>query len=395
MRRGRIFIYLALLLIVGVGAAFLLLPRLTNPGSAPDQVDVPTATPVLMVDVIVVGQPIALGNKITPEYLITVKIPQDQFIDGLYMTDIEKAVGRVARYDLQQGVFLNPNYLVDTLEQAATTVSDISFQIEKGKVAVSVPMTRLSGVSYALRPGDRVNVIVTLLLVDVDRDFQSKSPNNTAGILAPGPGFLLGYSQKDQTTAGLTTDEKLRSITAQIVGGGAVASLGKAFEDPLLGQTFYLVPSEEQRPRLVSQTLIQNVKVLYVGTYQDKEKVQAAPGESDGLAATNTPAPAAGQPQPAQATPTPERPDLITLVVTPQDAVTLNYLLYAGAQLNLALRPVDDTDVVDDINAVTLSYLLEKYNIVRPERLDIAIEPRIDEVVQPELPNDNIATPIP
>jgi Flp pilus assembly protein CpaB len=393
MRRGRIFIYLAILLIIGVVAVFFLAPMLFPSGSeANNQESMPTPTEVPMVEVVVVRQLIPLGTEVTAEQLMTIPIPEQNYVDGLYIkaTDIQqKVLGRLARYDLQQGVWLNPSFLVESLDQVAETVSELSFMIDKGKVAVSIPITRLSSVSYAPRRGDHVNVIVTLLLVDVDEQFQSKTPNYTAGVLAPGPAILMGYSQKDQTTANLTSNEMMRSIAAQVVGGGSVARLGRSFSDPLLEQTFYVIPSEEQRPRLVSQTLIQDVKVLNVGTYEEKKtEVTAATEESP---STPVPTPVGEQPQ---ATPEPERPDLITLVVSPQEAVTLNYLLFTGAQLTLALRPVGDIETVN-IQTVTLKFLLENYNIVRPDRLDIAVEPRVDKLEQPVLPNDIEPTPLP
>jgi pilus assembly protein CpaB len=393
MRRGRIFIYLAILLIIGVAAVFFLGPMLFPSTSNGNQEAVVIPTEVPMVEVVVVRQLIPLGTEVTAEQLMTIPIPEENYVDGLYIkaNDIQqKVLGRLARYDLQQGVWLNTSFLVDSLDQVANTVSELSFMIDKGKVAVSIPITRLSSVSYAPQRGDHVNVIVTLMLVDVDDQYQSKLPNYTAGVLAPGPSLLLGYTQKDETTVQLSSGESLRSIAAQVVSGGSVASFGRSFADPSLEQTFYLVPSEQQRPRLVSQTLIQDAKVLNLGTYEER-KIEAQTAVKAESEATPAPTPVGEQPQP---TPAPELPDIITLVVSPQEAVTLNYLLFSGAQLTLALRPVGDVETVD-IQAVTLRFLLENYNIVRPDRLDIAIEPRVDELKLPELLNDVKPTPAP
>ncbi len=100
---------------------------------------------------------------------------------------------------------------------------------------------------------------------------------------------------------------------------------------------------------------------------------------------------AEGQPQPAEAEQVPEAPkppDIITLVVTPQDAVTLNYLVYNGAQLSLAMRAAEDDSRVD-IEAVTLQYLLDEYNIPVPAKLPFGTQPRIgDQLVPPVLQND-------
>ena len=86
-------------------------------------------------------------------------------------------------------------------------------------------------------------------------------------------------------------------------------------------------------------------------------------------------------------------PDIITLIVTPQDAVTLNYLLYSGAQISLALRSSgDDSRILTE--AVTLQFLMEQYNIPLPARLPYGLEPRLDELEAPTLLND-IETPDP
>jgi pilus assembly protein CpaB len=129
--------------------------------------------------------------------------------------------------------------------------------------------------------------------------------------------------------------------------------------------------------------------VLQIGNFpkSDQTKV-SAPQPTPGAPAEPTPTPAPG------ATPVPQQqqPDVITLVVSPQDAVTLNYLIYSGAELTLALRSAkDDTRVQTE--AVTLQFLLEQYNIPVPARLPYSMEPRIDAIVAPVLTNDIKPTP--
>jgi hypothetical protein len=188
-------------------------------------------------------------------------------------------------------------------------------------------------------------------------------------------------SQNQQTeTSALNSQEQLKNLTAQVASGGVVASLGRTLQDPVLEQTFYLVPSEAQRPRLVSQSLVQDVLVLHVGDFdlEAPEPVAVAPGEP-----TPTPVPQVMQ----------KAPDLITLVVSPQDAVTLNYLIFSGAKLTLALRPPNDTSIAQT-QAVTLDYLVNSYQIALPVKLNFGIEPRVDELIEPALRND-VAIPTP
>jgi Flp pilus assembly protein CpaB len=59
---------------------------------------------------------------------------------------------------------------------------------------------------------------------------------------------------------------------------------------------------------------------------------------------------------------------MITLIVSPQDAVTLTYLRYSGAKMNLALRGVNDQTRVQTESA-TLQFLLSQYGITIPAKL--------------------------
>ena len=89
------------------------------------------------------------------------------------------------------------------------------------------------------------------------------------------------------------------------------------------------------------------------------------------MAPTPTPVPAGGQATPVPvATQAPQEPNQITLVVTPQDAVTLNYIMLnlKGASLNLVLRSAGDTKPIS-AEAVTLQFLMDQYNIPFPSKL--------------------------
>jgi pilus assembly protein CpaB len=140
---------------------------------------------------------------------------------------------------------------------------------------------------------------------------------------------------------------------------------------------------------MVSQTFIQGAIVLQLGTFSlpgEEELAQMIEEQQAEQAAQEE----AAQPQPTEAEvpEAPKPPDIITLVVSPQDAVTLNYLIYNGSQLSLAMRAAED-DSVADIEAVTLQFLLDEYNIPVPAKLPFGTEPRIvDKLVPPVLDND-------
>jgi Flp pilus assembly protein CpaB len=353
MRRGRIFFYLAFILILALVAVGVVYIRFLQPTTGP-VAQVPTPTPIEMVNVVVVTQQVPRGQVLDENVLATIQIPRSAFVEG-YFTDLAEVVGRRARVSLVPNMLLTTGMVVDTTEQLSETGSTAALQIPRGMVAVSVPINRLSSVSYALRPGDHVNVIVSMQFVDLDADFQTILPNQNAVVIAPSPGSL-------ETGEGAT-------LTA--ASGGAAGVQGRAEIDPLLEQTFYVVPSEGQRPRLVAQTLLQDSIVLGIGEFPLKEE-EAAP-EVQATPQAEEPAPQQQEAAP-QPTPTPlPKPEVITLIVTPQDAVTLNYLLNGPARISLALRPADD-DTRVQTEAATLDFLLKQYNIPVPVKLPYGAE---------------------
>jgi pilus assembly protein CpaB len=172
-------------------------------------------------------------------------------------------------------------------------------------------------------------------------------------------------------------------MTADISAEGGIQ--GRAAVDPVLGQTLYVVPSEAQRPRMASQTLLQDAVILQMGNF-------TLPGEL-----TPEQQQAAAQQQAVEgqeAPPPPPAPDVATLIVSPQDAVTLNYLLYTGAQLTLALRAAGD-DSRFQTEAVTLQFLLDQYRIPVPVKLPFASEPKIPNLLPPTLKNDAVPASVP
>jgi pilus assembly protein CpaB len=82
-------------------------------------------------------------------------------------------------------------------------------------------------------------------------------------------------------------------------------------------------------------------------------------------------------------------PDIITLIVSPQDAVTLTYMMFSNIPLNLTLRRGGDTSR-QATEAATLQFLLSQYNIPVPVKLAYGMTPRLDTLSLPFLPNDVI-----
>src|SRR5207237_760261 len=98
-------------------------------------------------------------------------------------------------------------------------------------------------------------------------------------------------------------------------------------------------PTEIQRPRLLTQTTVQAAYVIHVGTFP-------LDGHFIGRVVPPTPteAPEGGPTKAAPPpTPTPPVPDIISLAVSPQDAVVLAWAIEARIPITLTLRNARDT----------------------------------------------------
>lgn len=351
-RSGLIIIVIALVILAGLTAVYFLfgkqiLTPKTQTGAAAAQ---PVQTE--MTNIIITAQNIPRGSVITDSVIATVPYPKQDLVEGTFFTDKKDVINKQAKFDLDARIPITANMLI-----TGQVGSYAAFQIPKGYVAVSIPISKLTAVSFAPVVGDHVNVIASFLVVDIDSSTQSRLPNHTGAAEPPAP----------------ATDQNKGSLTVQITGGGDASKQGRVDLDPTLNQPLYVVPSESQRPRLVSQMVIQDAIILRVGNFP-----------TDALSKTSgvepTPAPvAAGAATPATPPPT---PDMITLIVRPQDAVTLNYLMLSGSKISLALRSAGDIEPAA-VEAVTLQYLFQTYNIPNPPKTNFGTEPRYDGITFP------------
>lgn len=350
MRRGRILIFLLLIVIVGLAVVFFAFRTLLQTQTPQQQVPV-------NVDVYIAGQNIPQGGKITADMLSTMSVPQDQ-VTEVEFTTAEQAqlLNKVAKYPLEQGVVITSSMVTDSAQAVSIAGPQWAAVIPPGMTAVSIPTTRLSLAAYGINDGAHVNLNACFLFVDVDPSFQSETPNNTA--VVTGTGF---------------PQNALPVLSLGIAGGGEGSAVGRLELDPSLQQPFYVVPSEAQRPRVVCQTVLQDAVVLRLGNF---------PLSSADLQATQQ----SNQQQQQQTT---QAPDIITLIVSPQDAITLNYMVYTNAQMTMTLRnPSDQSRLATE--AATLQFLLSQYNIPVPAKLPYALQPRIDALSAPSLPNDTV-----
>jgi len=338
MKRGsRLLIVLVVIIVILVVAFLFVVQRGGLVGGA-----APTQTAIPMVNIVFVKQPISRDDQIKDDSIEVRPIPGNP--NSKMVTDKAQVIGKYAVFPLAQGMPITTDMIADRpgLEQPGSMAAKV---VSPGLVAISIPISPLGLVAYGLRDGDRVNVIATTRFIDVDPGFQSKLPNFTA--IVTGPGFV---------------PDTLPALSASIKSGGEPSQQGRAELDPTLNQALYLQPSEPQRSRLVSQMILQNIQVLHVGDFPltDAVATQAAP-DTQPVGATPVP------------TPVPPLPKNVTLIVSPQDALALTYLMNSDAQFTLVLRAPDDTTHIET-EATTLQYLLSQYAIPVPAKLPYVMD---------------------
>jgi Flp pilus assembly protein CpaB len=364
MNRLRTFLLIAIVIVLIAVVVVVVLPSL-NPPPPPPTVDpnaaqgdvapdvpeatpLPTATPIRFIELVVALQELPRGFRIPPNAVALQPWPEDAAPFNAARS-LEDVVGRLARTDIFREQPILTNMVVDDFQSLARVGSDAAAVLPNGLVAVSIPIDRLTSVAYAVQDGDRVDLIISLLFVDIDEEFQSLLPN-----------ILHTYTRDPETGA----------LIFSVPIPGRV--------DTFAGLNVFVEPSERARPRLVTQRTVQDALVVHVGNFP-------LDGRFIGVPPTPTPPPVEdeeeGEGTPPPPTPTPPRPDIITLGVTPQDAVMLTWLIEARVPVTLALRSVNDTSR-SPTSAVTLDYIMNTYGIELPARREYTIEPAIRSIRQ-------------
>lgn len=348
-KSGRILIIVALLLIVVVVAAALLFNRFRPLFQPAESVvgESPQIQIEEMVDIVITTQFVNRGDVIDQSVVTMIPFPKNELVAGTFFTTMESVVGKRAIYPLEARIPITPGMVID----GTTGGSIAAFDIPVDKTALSVLIDRVSMIAYAPQAGDHVMIIGCMELIDVDPEYQTMLPNYTGSV----------------SKQILSAESSAESLTVIISSGGEGSTQGRTELDPTLNEPIYVVPSELQRSRLVCQNIVQDAIVLRLGDFPI-------------TGAETTPAPEEVAPpvvegeEPTEPVILP--PDIVTLVVSPQDAVVLTYMRKANINLTLALRNPNNTQTILT-DAVTQQYLMDQKNIPLPAKLPFALEPRI------------------
>lgn len=338
--------------IVGVEAE---LTREADFGFAPSEV------PAGLIEVVVSLQTVPRGWQMTAAELTTdLRFAAEVGPDVI--TDINDAVGLYARTDIYQGQTLTKDALVNDVRLVALQSFGPSSLIPPGFVAQSVPMDRLSSVAYGLSEGDYVDILISFVLQEIDPQFQTLLENSIT--------FYL-------------RDEEGNPVLV------AVDPYGR-FEDLPTGEVTHIAPSEDKRRPILVSMILQNAKVVQVGTWQPDLPVAAAtPTPVPVTEGEETPTPFVGE----EPTPTPTPPDALLLALLPQQQLLLKYAVESNANITFALRGINDAQLYT-IENVDFNYIQQRFNIRIPDNFEFTtefIEVTPTPVVDPEVPEAGTA----
>jgi len=350
MRGNRTLLIVAVLLIILVvvaGGVYLYLQSQNGPEEVALFEETPTPEPIVYTDIVIAMQNINRGLEIRVEdnAIALQRWPQDA-LPPEYYTAVEEIDGKFARMDIPRGMPILPNMLGAPGGMLAASGSAAALFEPADRVAYAIPMDTQGAVAWALKPGDRVDVIAALSITSLDPQLAAETTKRfTTLVDDPDMPTQSGYYGHFE----LLPNGRYAGVTGIITN---------AFTS------------------LIVQLTVQDAIVWHVGLWQDVEPsavatpapaAPVAPETSDGGLLGGggaAPAPVAA-PVAASVPALVEYRDVepVTLLVTREDALVLKYLLEMGADLDLVLRSAGFTGTVIQTQPVWFRYILDKYQL--------------------------------
>ncbi|MCB9433824.1 MAG: hypothetical protein H6668_17780 [Ardenticatenaceae bacterium] len=299
-----------------------------------------------------------VGTTLTLDLLEVEQRPDSNiaFQGGYEVSTPDELVGEIVKVSVARGQEILRPMLALNPTDLPSLGSDLALYVDQGRVAVAMPINRYTGVAFAMRPGDLVDVLMTLNLVQLDEEFQTQLPNQTQRIdetsLSTGLPFLLPAA----------TEGRLEFVD----------ELG------IVGEIAPVLPV--QIPRQVTQLTVQQAQVLWVGTWDNKRRLppqypnrcpQSAhcPARPTRTAAQREPA-RSGHPSSAS------RPGSVGAIKCDRRGVSVDLVLRSWRHQRLCC------------NSVSLPQLVDQGRVTVPEAIGFDAAPRADQVIPPSVPID-------
>lgn len=342
--------------------------------------------------VIVTKVDIPVGTRITADLIEIEKRPDTNIVfqENYAIQTLEEAIGKIARFDIAQGQEIHYEMLAINATDMGDMGSDLSLYIDDNNVAIAFPVNQLSGVAYAMRPGDMIDILMTLRLVAIDPEFRTALPNLVQRLIEP---------ELRQNGVFLIEDVTPQGRLEFIEEVGQVAEIVPSSLE-LIGQDF---EAGSPIPKRVTQLTIQRAEVLWVGTWKTQESIleeeaanalQVAPAVTESqegtpveedMAGANCISVFTGQVIPCPVIRRATTPDVVILGMSSQDALALKYAMERGLDIDLALRSQGDNSNFVTAS-VSLPQIIEQGGLSVPPTADFDLHPRPEDVEPPYLP---------
>ncbi|HBW36579.1 Flp pilus assembly protein CpaB [Desulfosporosinus sp. BICA1-9] len=200
MQRKGFFLLALICGLIAAGSMYVYLNSLTK-----------NSTTVLK-PLVIVKTNIPARTVIDASQLVVKDVPSHGYPQGGYST-IQNVVGSVALLNLSAGDLIVSTMLERQNSQQNTsngisTGSTTALTVPDGKRAVAIPINLVSGVGYSLKPGDHVDVLVTMDIKDSSANSQAVTVTSLAAqdVLVLSVGESIG---EDKTKGDATKSHTL------------------------------------------------------------------------------------------------------------------------------------------------------------------------------------------
>lgn len=285
-----------------------------------------------MVDVVVAWNTVPRGFQMTEAELAIDKRLASS-VGSNVITSIDDAVGLFARREIYQGETLTRDSIVRDPTLIGIENYGPSSLVPPGWVALAIPLDRLSSVAYGISPGDTVDVMLSFTLNAIDEQFQTLLFNSAS--------FFLPETGGEES------------------GGWVVIDPYGRFEQIATGDIAHVKPSENTERPIPLSVILQGARVVQVGPWLPRAPVP--PPTPTPIPDAPTPTPGGGAPP----TPTPPPPNVLLIALPPQQQLFLKYALEVNADIDFALRGVNDPQLYA-VEEVDFNYLLRQFDITIP-----------------------------
>ena len=216
-RSGTLIILLGLVIALVAGLLVLSFTR---------QAAAQATAQVRQVYVVIAARDIAEGTAVSSESLTIQPFPADFVPEGAIPAP-EQAVGKFTVTRITKGQIVLGNQL-----SATKRSGNLALSVPSGKVAIALPMTDLMSTNGAVKPGDRVDILLTINLAEL----QAKDPSAAAAASNQGSG------------RNPVTQATLRNVEVLVVGEvdtGAQSSTTSTSSQRSISAVIVLVDAQE------------------------------------------------------------------------------------------------------------------------------------------------------